>query len=118
MLAVVTANPGVPAPVEAAARIRDDLSTLEASLDQAMAAAAALAQSMIEARRISGVPVHTGQIALIRLQRAQAQLVAASSDTFRVHDELARLSKMLMIPDDPTPNSGLLAEDEPLRSVA
>lgn len=118
MLAIVPANPGVPAPVEAAARIRDDLSTLEGLLDQTMAAAAALAQSMIEARRASGLAVHTGQIALIRLQRVQAQLVGASSDTFRVHDELAKLGKALMILDDPTNPSGLLTEDEPLRSAA
>lgn len=118
MLASVPTSPRTAPTVEAAARIRDDLSTLEASLDQAIAAAAALTRSMIEARRVSGVPVHTGQTALIRLQRAQAELVAASSNIFRVHDELATLAKTLMITDDPTPISGLLADDEPLRAVA
>lgn len=102
----------------AAARIAGDLAALEASLDQSIGRAAALARSMLDARCDTGVPVHTGQTALIRLQRAQAQLVAASSDTFRVHDELARLAKTLMIMDDPTGPSGLLADDEPLAAVA
>ena len=123
MLAVVTNIPlsnsqAASAMVESASRIRKDLSVLEASLDQAIAAAATLAKSMIEARRDSGVPVHTGQQALIRLQRAQAHLVGASTDTFRVHDDLARIGQSLMMLDDPTPNSGLLNEDEPLRAVA
>ena len=112
MLAIVAANKEAPAQV-AASRIAADLSALEAMLDQAMSAAAVLAQSMIEGRRDSGVPVHTGQVALMRLQRAQASLVAASSDTFRVHDELSKLGKTMMVMEDPTPLSGLLAYDEP-----
>ena len=112
MLAIVAANSAAPAQV-AATRIAADLSALEARVDQAIAAAAALAQSMIEGRRDSGVAVHTGQVALMRLQRAQASLVAASSDTFRVHDELAKLARTMMVMEDPTPSSGLLAYDEP-----
>lgn len=112
MLAIVAANTEAPAQA-AATRIAADLSALEAFVDQAISAAAALVQSMIEGRRDSGVTVHTGQVALMRLQRAQASLVAASSDTFRVHDELAKLAKTMMVMEDPTPMSGLLAYDEP-----
>lgn len=118
MLAIV---PALSADFEAAtavSRIRTDLSALEASLDLAMAAAASLAQAMIEARRNSGLPVHTGQTALVRLQRAQAQLVGASSDTFRVHDEMGKLGKTLMMLDDPTPISGLLGDDQNLNVAA
>lgn len=118
MLAIVPAKANSPVPSEAAKRIRADISNLEASLDRAMAAAASLAQSMIDARGVSDLPVHTGQIALIRLQRAQAQLVGASSDTFRVHDELARLTRMLGIPDEPTVLSGLHGDEASLRSAA
>ena len=99
-------------------RIRADLSILEASLDQAMTSAASLSQAMIEARRNSGLPVHTGQNALIRLQRAQAQLIGASSDTFRVHDEMGKLGKTLMMLDEPTPLSGLLRDDQALHAAA
>ena len=98
--------------VLAAARIRSDLSALEAALDQSMTAAAGLAQTIIEARRDSGVPVHTGQTALMRLRRVQDRLVDASTDTFRVHDEAAQIGKTLMILEDPTNPSGLLDHDE------
>ena len=54
----------------------------------------------------------------MRLQRAQAQLVAASTDTFRVHDDLSRLAKTLMIWEDPTEASGLLDDDRALDAVA
>lgn len=118
MLTLVNSPSAVSVPITATARIADNLALLEASLDQAMAAAASLTQAMIDARRDSGVPVHTGQIALIRLQRAQAQLVAASSDTFRVHDELARIAKTLMVMDDPTKASGLSPDDGLLEQVA
>lgn len=96
----------------AAARIRADLSNLEGALDVSIAAAAALAQSIIEARRDSGVPVHTGQVALMRLQRVQDRLVDASSDIFRVHDEAAQIGKALMILEDATWPSGLRADDD------
>lgn len=118
MLKVVSTSPEIPAAVTAAARIRSDLSVLEATLDRALGEAARLTQTMIDARRDSGVPVHTGQVALMRLQRAQSQLVAASNDTFRVHDELAKLAKIMMISDDPTPNSGLIDEDANLLTAA
>lgn len=123
MLAIVPAPPANATSRQsdraaAAAKIAGDLAALEASLDESIGLAAALVRSMLDARCDTGVPVHTGQAALIRLQRAQSQLVAASSDTFRVHDELANLAKTLMIMDDPTNPSGLLADDEPLAAVA
>ena len=112
MLSVVPSPSKHSIRVLAAARLRSHLAALEAALDQSIAAAAALAQAIVEARRDSGVPVHTGQSALMRLQRVQDRLVDASSDTFRVHDEAAQIGKTLMVLEDPTNQSGLLAPDE------
>lgn len=117
MIAVVQSDPVHSAHLIAAVRLRAGIAKLEGLLDQSIAAAADLAQTMIEARRDSNVPVHMGQTALIRLARAQSHLVGASSDTFRVHDVLAQLSTLLMIPDEPTTPSGL-ADEGPLRAVA
>ena len=102
----------------AADRLRTDLGALESAIDATLAAAAKLTQSMLTARRESDVPVHTGQIALMRLQRAQAHLIAGSSDVFRVHDEMARIGQEFGMLDDPTPASGLASADEPLSQVA
>ncbi|QGN54244.1 hypothetical protein [Novosphingobium sp. Gsoil 351] len=119
MLTIVAANTEVP-PVSqaAAAKVAREIAALEASIDQSIAHAAALAATIVDTRRDSGLPVHAGQLALIRLQRAQAQLVAASSDTFRVHDELSRLARTLMIWEDPTEPSGLLDDNQALDAVA
>jgi hypothetical protein len=120
MLTIVSNAPSQQAPVSKAAakRIASNVAGLEAAIDQAMAFAAALTTDIVETRQKSGLAVHTGQLALIRLQRAQAQLVAASNDTFRAHDELSRLAKTLMIWEDPTEASGLLDDDQALDAVA
>lgn len=120
MLTVVSPAPAkLPAVTEtAAAKIAHEIGALEASIDRSIAHAAALAAAIVETRRDSGLPVHSGQVALMRLQRAQAQLVAASTDTFRVHDDLSRLAKTLMIWEDPTEASGLLDDDRALDAVA
>lgn len=99
-------------------RVRTDLGALEAAIDSALVAAAKLTQSLVTARRDSNVAVHTGQVALMRLQRAQSHLVAGSSDVFRVHDEMARIGQELGMLDDPTPASGLATAAEPLSQVA
>ena len=120
MLTVVSPAPAKLPSVTAAAaaKVAHEVGALEASIDRSIAHAATLAAAIVETRRDSGLPVHAGQLALMRLQRAQAQLVAAASDTFRVHDDLSRLAKTLMIWDDPTEASGLLDDDQALNAVA
>ena len=104
---------------EVAARIRTDLATLEASIDQVIHSSASLAQAIVESRRDLKVPVHTGQGSLLRLQRIQERMVASSTDSFRVHKDLAAIGQELMICDDPTDfkNTGV-DETEPAVAAA
>jgi hypothetical protein len=102
----------------AAARLRREMTAAEAAFDAALIANAALQQSILVSRGELDVPVHAGQQAVIRLQRAQAQLVAAQNDLFRAHDELARLGGKMMTEEEYTPPSGLVAEEPKLRDVA
>ena len=102
---------------EVEARIRALLAALEGSIDQVIHIGAALTQAIVESRRDLRVPVHTGQSALLRLQRLQERMVASSSDSFRLHKDLAAIGQELMICDDPTDfkNTGL---DETAPAVA
>ena len=102
----------------AAARLRRDMSTAEAAFDTALLASSAVQQTILNARRELDVPVHAGQQALVRLQRAQAQLVAAQNDLFRVHDELARVGETMMPEEEYTPESALSAGEPTLRDAA
>ena len=119
MLTIVpTTSPRQPGR-EVEARIRAHLAALEASIDQVVCDSAALAQAIVESRRDLRVPVHTGQAALLRLQRIQERTVASSSDSFRIHKDLAAIGQELMICDDPTDfkNTGL-DENEPTVAAA
>lgn len=99
-----------------AARLRREVTAAEATYDAALLASSAVQQTIIAARAELKIPVHTGQQALLRIQRAQAQLLAAQNELFRVHDELARIGKSMdetMITEDEyTPPSGLSDEPE------
>lgn len=102
MLTIVPAVSPDQLGAEVEARIRADLAALEGSIDQVIHHAASLAQAIVQSRRDLRVPVHTGQGALMRLQRIQERMVASSSDSFRIHKELAAIGQELMICDDPT----------------
>lgn len=102
----------------AAARLRREVSAAEAAFDAALLASSAIQQTIVTARRDLDLPVHAGQQAMIRLQRAQAQLVAAQNDLFRVHDELARLGETMMPEEEYTPPSGLSVDEPVLREAA
>lgn len=102
----------------AAVRLRREVTVAEAAFDAALLASAAIQESIVVARRDLDVPVHTGQQALVRLQRAQAGLVAAQNDLFRVHDELARLGETMMPEEEYTPPSGLAQVEPTLRDAA
>ena len=103
----------------ATARIARQLRDAEQATDQAIIKSAELMATLVRARAESGVIVHTGQKALIRLVRAQQALVDGSSDIFRVHDEMAGIGRELGIFDEPnsTPSSGLAAADTSRRAA-
>ncbi len=98
----------------AAARIRNQLRDTEAKLDAALNASARLMTTMVEARTIPEVEVHTGQKALLRLAEAQRYLLNGSNSLFRVHDELVKIGQEMMIMDEhgPTGHFGLAEVDE------
>ena len=103
----------------ATARIARQLRDAEQATDQAILKSAELMASLVRARTESGVVVHTGQRALIRLVRAQQSLVEGSSDIFRVHDEMAGIGRELGLFDEPnsTPKFAIEAND-PIANVA
>ena len=96
-----------------AARIARDVRTAEEKFDEVLLASAKLMETLVTARQHPGVQVHAGQKALIRLVRAQQNIVDGSSDMFRVHDELAELGRVMGIMDerDLTEGSGLKDAD-------
>ena len=93
------------------ARLRREVSAAEAAFDSALLTSSAIQQTILTARAELDVPVHAGQQALLRLQRAQAQLIAAQNDLFRAHDDLARLGETMTGEEEYTPPSGLSKEE-------
>lgn len=68
----------------------------EALADESMIAFARLKQAMLAARQNPGVEVHTGQRALMRLNQAETQAMAMSTNLLRVHDELSQIARETM----------------------
>ena len=102
----------------AAARLRREVAAADAAFDAALLASAAIQHTIVASRRELDVPAHCGQQALIRLQRSQAQLIAAQNDLLRTHDELTRVA-VTMMPEEPyKPSSGLSGEETALRDAA
>lgn len=94
----------------ATARIARQLSEVEQATDQAILKSAELMASLVRARAETGVVVHTGQWALIRLVKAQQALVEGSNNIFRVHDEMSGIGREMGVFDEreaTTPPSGL-----------
>ena len=100
------------------ARLRREVGAAEAAFDTALLTSAAIQQTIILARAELDVPVHTGQQALLRMQRAQSNLIAAQNDLFRAHDELARLGESMVFEENYTPPSGLDSEEIETRKAA
>ncbi|BDW83736.1 hypothetical protein MACH24_31740 [Erythrobacter sp. Dej080120_24] len=71
----------------------------EALADESMIAFARLKQAMLTARQNPLVDVHTGQRALMRLNQAEAQALAMSTNLLRVHDELSKVAREKMADD-------------------
>ncbi|RDC61371.1 hypothetical protein HME9302_02593 [Alteripontixanthobacter maritimus] len=79
----------------AALRISNEIATTENLLDQAGAAIATLTATAMIARADTGSASGTGQIALMRLAKAQQQLVGAQSEIHRAHAELLKTAKIV-----------------------
>lgn len=72
----------------------------EALADESMIAFARLKQAMLTARQNPGVEVSEGQAALMRLNQAEAQAMAMSSNLLRAHDELSKIARERMGADN------------------
>lgn len=68
----------------------------EALADENMIAFARLKQAMLAARQNPDVAVSTGQRALLRLNQAESQAIAMSTNLLRVHDELNKVARETM----------------------
>lgn len=72
----------------------------EALADESMMAFARLKQAMLAARQNPEVEVVEGQRALMRLNQAETQAMAMSTNLLRVHDELSKIAREKMATDD------------------
>ena len=101
-------------PQTAQIQIARELRAVEDAANDAIAKAAALMSTLASARADTGVVVHTGQKALIRLAEAQKDFVSASSNIFRVHDEMSGIGREMGLLDEEgsTPKFGLAAVDK------
>ena len=82
----------------------------EALADESMIAFSRLKQAMLAARQNPEVEVTVGQRALMRLNQAETQAMAMSTNLLRVHDELSQIARETMGDDSiPTviPNSAV-----------
>lgn len=79
-----------------AVNLRKLIREAEALADENMIAFARLKQAMLSARQNPDVAVSAGQRALLRLNQAEAQAMAMSTNLLRVHDELNKVAKETM----------------------
>lgn len=86
-----------------ARQIRKLMREAEGVTDETMIALARLKAAMVSARRLPNVHVSAGQKALITLNRAEQNIVAAYSDLLRVHSELSDLANVVGIFDEEIP---------------
>lgn len=75
----------------------------EALADESMIALARLKQGILAARQNPEVEVVEGQRALMRLTQAEGHAMAMSTTLLRVHDELSKIAREKMGPDDTIP---------------
>lgn len=73
-------------------RIARDLHQAEAALDEALVRQAQLLQTMVGARRNTGVAPFLGQDALMRLLKSQQAMLDAGGELARVHGRLSTIA--------------------------
>lgn len=92
-------------------KIKKLMREAEAVTDEATLLYSRLKQAMIASRQNPDVPVATGQIALRRLNEAESQIMSASSNLFRVHNELSDLARVFAAEDGGLPTEPLAVGD-------
>lgn len=86
--------------IDDAYNIKKLMREAEALADESMIAFSRLKQAMLAARLNPDVEVHTGQRALMRLNEAENQAMAMSTNLLRVHSELSEIAKTQMGQDE------------------
>lgn len=103
--------PGMPLSV-AQLRIARDLQQAEAALDEALVRQAQLLQTMVGARRDTGVSPFIGQDALMRLVKSQQAMLDAGGELARVHGRLSTIAVETCGGNDTCPPAALLESAE------
>ncbi|MBX9886109.1 MAG: hypothetical protein K2X68_14185 [Novosphingobium sp.] len=92
-------------------RIARALHQAEAALDEALLRQAQLLQTMIGARRDTGVAPFLGQEALMRLVKSQQAMLDAGGELARVHGRLSTIALETCGGNDACPPRAGLSED-------
>ena len=92
----------------------------EAAIDHALLAIANLTSTLVSARLETSVAPSTGQQMLIRLVKAQSNLLTVSNDVLRVHGELRKVQTEYCFPDvvPGCPKEGKIQGAKHLKAVA
>ncbi|MBX9665312.1 MAG: hypothetical protein K5Q19_18475 [Novosphingobium sp.] len=93
-------------------RIARDLQQAEAALDEALLLQAQLLQTMLGARRGTGVAPFLGQDALMRLLKSQQAMLDAGGELARVHGRLSTIAVETCGGNDACPPSARLEDAE------
>ncbi|WP_240481707.1 hypothetical protein [Novosphingobium fuchskuhlense] len=93
-------------------RIARDLHQAEAALDEALVRQAQLLQTMVGARRGTGVAPFLGQDALMRLVKSQQAMLDAGGELARVHGRLSTIAVETCGGNDACPPAALLEGDD------
>lgn len=93
-------------------RITRDLHEAEAALDAALVTQARLLQTMVGARRETGVAPFLGQDALMRLVKSQQGLIDAGGELARVHGRLSTIAVETNGGNDACPPAAREADEE------
>ena len=93
-------------------RIARDLHQAEAALDEALVRQAQLLQTMVSARRDTGVAPFLGQEALMRLVKSQQAMLDAGGELARVHGRLSTIAVETCGGNDACPPAALVQGDD------
>ena len=94
------------------ARLARELTDAETALDEALIRQSQLFTSMIVARRDVEVGQFTGQDVLMRLNKAQQELLSSGCGLARVHGRLLDIGREVGVLNEDCPISGQLLVDE------
>ncbi len=93
-------------------RIARDLHQAEAALDEALLRQAQLLQTMVGARRGTGIGPFVGQEALMRLVKSQQAMLDAGGELARVHGRLSAIAVETCGGNDACPPAALLEGED------